>query len=104
MKTTNCPCCDGKGHVFTVSERFPDDAPRREHCCHCEGKGIVVLDSTYETIDWKKCPICGADCERVDYHRRVGVQYGPWDCSVCDWGEEFDKWISLLDTGVENNV
>ena len=39
--------------------------------------------------DEKRCPVCGAACEREEYDARVGVQYGPWRCTECDWDEEF---------------
>jgi len=38
----------------------------------------------------KKCPICGAPCDRHEVDIGVGVQYGPWTCTECDWNEEFD--------------
>ena len=39
----------------------------------------------------QQCPKCSAECWRDEVDIGVGVQYGPWRCSECGWGERDDE-------------
>lgn len=42
---SRCPCCkDGCGWLFVWSEDFPDEAPQRLKCNHCDGKGEIPIE------------------------------------------------------------
>lgn len=34
-----------------------------------------------------KCPKCSGQCIRDEVDIGVGIQYGPWRCDDCGWGE-----------------
>ena len=36
------------------------------------------------------CPNCGAECDRDEVDNGVGVEYGPWRCPGCGWGESYE--------------
>lgn len=38
------------------------------------------------------CPKCNGECYRDEVDIGVGIQYGPWGCTVCGWSEmpEYD--------------
>ncbi len=40
----------------------------------------------------KSCPVCGEPVQRYEVAAGVlGVQFGPWGCTCCDWNEKFKE-------------
>lgn len=40
-----CPCCKGEKHLLVYDDNWPEDAPHRLQCTHCEGIGVIAMDT-----------------------------------------------------------